>query len=260
MTLPIIVLIAIVAGLAAAGAIWLVLNRPASARSADRFVIPGAAFLVAAVIVGGGLYALTRGPSGDGPERKVLEAIQRHHPEAATEIAAIRRETNPVLAQKRASDLAQRYLPRHMPTTSDAAVVLFTSETTKLFESLAQRDPESCKALATGSGTSASFDTAAMKPALDAMAQIVDDSVDRPQPPPQPQRAQQLLAGVVERVYAKPGSDLAPPQMLTQPATVPAAQLCRTMIAFYREILQLPPADASQVLRTLMRGGQQPKR
>jgi hypothetical protein len=260
MTLPIIVLIAIVAGLAAAGAIWLVLNGPARGpRSADRFVIPGAAFLVAAAIVGGALYTLTRGASGDGAERKVLEAIQRHHPEAAGEIAAIRSETNPALAQKRASDMAQRYLPRHIPTTSDAAVVRFTSETTKVFESLAERDPESCKALATGGAASATFDPAAMKPALDAMAQVVDDSVDAPQPPPQPLRAQQLLAGVVERVYAKPG-DLAPPQMLTQPATVPAAQLCRTMIAFYREILNLPPADASQVLRTLMRSGQQPRR
>lgn len=260
MSLPIIILIAIAAGLAASGAVWLVLNGPGrGVRSADRFVVPGAAFLVVAAIVGGGLFALTRSPMGEGPERKVLEAIQRHHPEAAAEITAIQRETNPALAQKRASDLAQRYLPRHMPTTSDAAVVRFTSETTKLFESLAERDPENCKALATGGTTSATFDPAAMKPALDAMAQVVDDSVDAPQPPPQPQRAQQLLAGVVERVYAKPG-DLAPPQQLTQPASVPAAQLCRTMVAFYREILNLPPADASQVLRTLMRGGQQPKR
>jgi hypothetical protein len=260
MTLPIIILIATVAGLAAAGALWLVLNGSTrGARNADRFVIPGAAFMVAAAIVGGALYALTRGAAGDAPERKVLEAIQRHHPEAAAEIAAIRGETDPALAQKRASDLAQRYLPRHIPTTSDAAVIRFTSETTKVFESLAERDPESCKALATGGAASATFDPAAMKPALDAMAQVVDDSVDAPQPPPQPLRAQQLLAGVVERVYARPG-DLAPPQMLTQPTVVPATQLCRTMIAFYREILNLPPADASQVLRTLMRSGQQPRR
>jgi hypothetical protein len=260
MTLPIIVLIAATAGLAAAGAVWFVLHRPASGtKSAERFVIPAAAFLVAAIVVGGGLFAFTRGSSGE-PERKVLDAIQRHHPEAATEITGIRKETNPALAQKRASDLAQRYLPRHIPTTSDAAVVRFTSETTKLFENLAQRDPENCKALATGGATSATFDPASMRPALDAMAQVVDDSVDRPQPPPQPQSAQQLLAGVVERVYAKQPNDLAPPQLLMQPATVPAPQLCRTMIAFYREILNLPPADASQVLRTLMRGGQQPQR
>jgi hypothetical protein len=259
MTLPIIVLIAAVAGLAAAGAIWFLFDRSTSGtRSADRLVIPGAAFLVAAIVVGGGLFALTRGSSGE-PERKVLEAIQRHHPEAANEIAAIRRETNPTVAQKRASDLAQRYLPRHIPTTSDAAVVRFTSETTKVFENLAQRDPENCKALATGGATSATFDSASMRPALDAMAQVVDDSVDQSQPPPQPQRAQQLLAGVVERVYAKQPNDLAPLQLLTQPATVPAPQLCRTMIAFYREILNLPPADASQVLRSLMRGGQPPR-
>jgi hypothetical protein len=86
------------------------------------------------------------------------------------------------------------------------------------------------------------------------MAQVIDDSVDASQPPPQPQRAQELMGGVVARVYAQPNASLASPQMLAQPALVPATQLCNTMVAFYREILKLPPADASAVLRTLMRG------
>jgi hypothetical protein len=260
MTLPIIALIALLAGLAAAAAVWIFTSQrgaPTGATyGASRFVVPAVAFVVAAAIVGGALFALGRAPSpaGDGPERKVLEAIQRHHPEAAADIAAIRRETDYAVAQRRSSELAQRYLPRHIPTTSDGAVIRFTSEMTKVFENLTERDPESCKALASGGRVGATFDSTQMRPALDAMAQVIDDSVDSPQPPPRPERAQQLLTTVVERVYAGK-TDLATPQQLMQPAVVPAAQLCRTMVAFYREILNLPSADASAVLRTLMRSG-----
>ncbi|MGE0154664.1 MAG: hypothetical protein AB7R90_18755 [Reyranellaceae bacterium] len=259
MTLPLIALIAAIAGLAAAGAAWLLVNRSAGARDARRLAISGIAFLAAAIAVGGALSLLARAPAEDGPERKVLEAIQRHHPEAVKDIASIRAETDPAVAQRRASELAQRYLPRHVPTTSDAAVLRFTGEIAKLFETLAQRDPETCRVLSTGGQVSARFQASQMKPALDAMAQVIDDSVDAAQPPPPPERAQQLMAGVIQRVYAK-HADLAPPQMLTQPAALPALQLCRTMVAIYREILDLPPADASAVLRTLMRGGQQPQR
>lgn len=265
MTLPIIVLIAIVAGLAAAGATWFALDRRAAGgapaqRRADRLAIPGAALLVVAVVVAGALYALTGGSlsgGGDNPERKVMDAIQRHHPEAAAEIGVIRAEKDPATAQRRASELAQRYLPRHVQTSSDEAVIRFTSEMMKVFERLLQRDPENCKALTSGGSVSASFDAREMRPALDAMAQVIDDSVDKAQPPPDAPRAQRLFAGVLERVYAEQ-RDLAPLQSLSRPAGLPAAQLCRTMIAFYREILKLPPADASAVLRTLMRGGQRP--
>lgn len=262
MTMAVIVLIAVVAGLAAAGAAWYALTRPSTASapaSGRRFAIPGAVFVAAGLIVGGALYALTGGSGAGTPERKVMEAIERHHPEAAAEIAAIRTETNPALAQRRASDLAQRYLPRHVQTTSDAAAIRFTTEMMDVFERLLQRDPESCKALASGGSASAGFDAREMRGALDAMAQVIDDSVDKAQPPPDAQRAQQLFAAVIQRVYAEQ-RDLAPPQLLAQPATVPAVQLCRTMIAFYREILKLPPEEASAVLRTLMRGAQRPAR
>lgn len=256
MTLPIILLIALVAGLAAAGAAWFVLTRPSArtSRSGDqRFAIEGGAFVVTALAVGGLLYAIAGG-SGGQPASRVLDAIQRHHPETKAEIEAITRETSTARAQQRSAELAQRYLPRHVPTTSDAAVLRFTGEMTKVFEKLVQNDPETCKALSGSGSVSASFDSQNMQAALDAMAQVIDDSVNAPQPPPQPQRAQELMAGVVTRVYAQPNANLAPPQMLAQPALVPATQLCNTMIAFYREILKLPPADASIVLRTLMRG------
>jgi len=262
MTLAVIVLIAVVAGLAAAGATWYALNRPATAGTQGntrQLAVSGAVFVAAGLIVGGALYALTGGSGAGAPEHKVMEAIERHHPEAAAEISAIRNETNPAVAQRRASELAQRYLPRHVQTTSDAAAIAFTTEMMDVFERLLQRDPESCKSLASGGSASAGFDPREMRGALDAMAQVIDDSVDKAQPPPDAQRAQQLFAAVIQRVYAEQ-RDLAPPQLLAQPITVPAVQLCRTMIAFYREILKLPSADASAVLRTLMRGAQRPGR
>lgn len=258
MTLTIIALIALVAGLAAGGAVLFVLDRRRSgfARRKDgggRFAAPAAAFVLVALLAGGALYLFTGAKTGI-PANRVLEAIQRHHPEAGAEIEVIKRETDPVTAQRRSADLAQRYMPRHIPTTSDAAVLRFTNEMTKVFESLAQKDPETCKALTTSGKASASFDPQNLRTALDAMADVIDDSVNAPQPPPQQQRAQQLLAGVTERIYAQPNPNLAPPQMLAQAAALPAAQLCNTMIAYYREILKLPPADASTVLRMLMRG------
>lgn len=258
MTSIIIALIALVAGLAAAGAVLFTLDRRRSGfarrqEGASRFAIPAAVFVIAVAVVGGALYLFT-GAGGGAPANRVLDAIQRHHPEAGAEIEAIKRETNPVAAQQRSADLAQRYMPRHIPTTSDVAVLRFTNELTKVFESLAQKDPETCKALTTSGKASASFDPQNMRAALDAMADVIDDSVNAPQPPPQQQRAQQLLSGVTERVYAKPNANLVAPQMLAQAATLPAAQLCNTMIAYYREILRLPPQDASTVLRMLMRG------
>lgn len=254
MTLPIIILIALLAGLAAAGAVWFAFDRGSRGRNGNRYLLSGAALVLAAAIVGGVLFAMAGGSSSGGAEQKVMEAIQRHHPEAAGEIAAARRERDPAVAQRKASELAQRFLPRHVPTTSDAAVLRFTREMTRVFENLAVRDSETCKALATGGTVSASFDAGQMKPALDAMAQIIDDSVDTPQPPPQPQQAQQLMLTVLDRVYGKT-SDLTPRELLAQPAAVPAPQLCRTMAAIYREILELPPVEASIVLRHLMRGG-----
>lgn len=257
MTSLIIALIALIAGLAAGGAALLVLDRRRSGfarrqEATGRLAVPAAAFVVVMLFVGGALYLFT-GAGSSSPANRVLEAIQRHHPEAGAEIEAIKRETSPAAAQQRSADLAQRYMPRHIPTTSDAAVLCFTTELTKVFESLAQRDPETCKALSTSGKASASFDAKNMRAALDAMADVIDDSVNAPQPPPQQQRAQQLLAGVTERVYAKPNASLASPQMLAQAAALPATQLCNTMIAYYREILRLPPEDASTVLRMLMR-------
>lgn len=255
MTLTIVALIALVAGLAAAAATaFLAGRRHRSGTPGARLALPGLAFLIAALVVGGALYGLSRGGGAGEPAHRILETIQRHHPEAAAEIEAIRRETSPELAQRRSSELAQRYLPRHIPTTSDAAVLRFTSEMTKLFETLAQDDPETCKALTTSGRVSASFDGRHMQPALDAMADIIEDSVIAAQPPPPQQRAQELLNGVIQRVYAQPGTNLAPPQMLAQPGRLPARQLCDTMLAYYREILKLPPTDASVVLRMLMRG------
>ncbi len=258
MTSIIIALIALVAGLAAGGAALFALDRRRAGftrrqEGASRLAIPVAAFVIAAAIVGGALYLFT-GAGGGAPANRVLDAIQRHHPEAGAEIEAIKREASPVVAQQRSADLAQRFLPRHIPTTSDAAVLRFTNELTKVFESLAQKDPETCKALSTSGKASASFDAQNMRAALDAMADVIDDSVTAPQPPPQQQRAQQLLMGVTERIYARPNANLASPQMLAQAAALPAAQLCNTMIAYYREILRLPPEDASTVLRMLMRG------
>ncbi len=265
MTLPLLALIAIAAGLAAAAAVFLLLRLRPGVPPGTRLTAPCLAFVLAALLAGGLLYGLggSGGPqpgaatSSDpaDPSYRVLEAIKRHHPDSAAEIEAIRGETDPVAAQHRSSELAQRYLPRHMPTTSDVAVLRFTGEMTKLFEKLAQQDPETCKALTTSGRVSASFDAQNMRPALDAMTDIIEESVSAPQPPPEPQRAQELLGGVIQRVYAQPNADLAPPQLLAQPAALPAAQFCNTMIAFYREILKLPPADASVVLRTLMRSG-----
>ena len=259
MVLPVVLVIAVAAGLAAA-AVALLLGRRRSSgfnrgpRSGNRLrslALPAAAFVVVAVLVGAVLLAFTG--TGARPETRLLLIIERHHPETKAEIDAIAKEPDSVVAQNTPAALAQRYFPRHLATTSDEAVLRFTGEMTAIFEDLFQRDPQTCKALAAGGAMGAGIERQSLRRALDAMADVIEDSVDAAQAPPDAARAQALLGTVVAKVYAAKNDALLPPQALAQAQSAPADKLCRTMIAFYREILSLPPQDSSTLLRMLMR-------
>ena len=245
------------AGLVAAALAYIVAGRRRS--SGARLGWSASAFLGVALLVALGSIVL-RQPDPmtgvAGPQGRLLEAIASAHPEARPEIDAIGAESDPQAARLRATDVAQRYFPRHLPTASDGAVLRFASEMTALFETLMVRDANACKGLASGHNFGDALDPQGLAPALDAMAEVIETSVRSPQSPPAPERAQELLGVVVQKVYDGPGADqLLTPQMLMQPAQADAGRLCRTMIAFYRTILALPAADASIVLRVLMGGG-----
>ena len=261
MVFPVVLVISLAAGLAAAALVLLLLRRrrssglrpsPAVAGWIRLLGAPVAAFAVTALVVGAGLVAFTQ--NGGRPEARLLETIRLHHPEAGPEIDAILAERDPQTAQNKSAALAQRYFPRHLATTSDEAILRFTAEMTAIFEGLLQRDAQSCKALAGGGSLGAGLDPTGLQHALDAMADVIVDSVEASQSPPDRARAQALLSEVVTKVYAGNDQRLLPPQALAQPQTAAAEPLCRTMIAFYHAILALPPKDGSTVLRVLMQG------
>ncbi len=260
MVFPVVLVISLAAGLAAAALVLLLRRRrtsglrsaPAAAGWTRLLGVPAAAFVVTALIVGAALTVFT--DNGGRPEARLLETIRHHHPEAGPEIDAILAERDPLAAQNKSAALAQRYFPRHLATTSDAAILRFTGEMTAIFEGLLQRDAQSCKALAGGGSLGAGLDPNGLQRALDAMADVIVDSVEASQPPPDRARAQTLLSEVVTKVYAGKDQRLLPPQALAQPQSAAAEPLCRTMIAFYRAILALPPKDGSTVLRVLMQG------
>lgn len=259
MSPAVIIVLAIAAGLLAAALALLPLRRRATPPVA--WSVAGAAFVAVGILVGLTVWGATAdrqagSRAADAPVLRLLETIERRHPEAQAEIASIRdamARNEATLTEARAANLAQRYLPQHVPTTTDAAILRFTREMLVLFEDLRVRDPEACKSLAGAGGSyGTGLNVETLRPALEAIVAVIDASVATPQPPPDRARAQQMLGAVVGDLYATNDPTLLPPELLMQPRAAPADRLCNTMVAFYRKVLELPPQDASLVLRAMI--------
>jgi hypothetical protein len=96
----------------------------------------------------------------------------------------------------------------------------------------------------------ASLDASSQARTLDLMADVIRSAADNPAPPPDAESVRINLANVVNAIYEQYGTDA---QMLAH-ADDPRAdrsRVCTITISLYERILQLPPAEASDLIRTM---------
>ena len=96
----------------------------------------------------------------------------------------------------------------------------------------------------------ATIDAKAQMHTLDLMAEVIRSAAQSPSPPPDPGKVKDNLASIINGVYEQYGADA---QMLAH-ADDPRsdrARVCTITISLYERILQLPPAEASELIRTM---------
>jgi len=96
----------------------------------------------------------------------------------------------------------------------------------------------------------AAIDAKAQSHTLDLMAEVIRSAAESPAPPPDREKVKDNLAVVINGVYERYGADA---QMLAH-AEDPRAdrsRVCTITISLYERILQLPPAEASELIRTM---------
>jgi hypothetical protein len=98
--------------------------------------------------------------------------------------------------------------------------------------------------------TSRALDAAAQRHTLDLMAEVIRTAAENPAALPAAAEAQEKLQPVIEAVSAQFGADT---QLMSHPEAPGAdrTKICDITIALNERVLQLPPADATAVLRTL---------
>jgi len=89
---------------------------------------------------------------------------------------------------------------------------------------------------------------------LGLMAEVIRSAAENPAPPPDTEKVKDNLASIVNAVYAQYGADA---QMLAhaEDPRIDRSRVCTITISLYERILQLPPADASDLIRTMAPAG-----
>lgn len=98
------------------------------------------------------------------------------------------------------------------------------------------------------------IDTDSQARTMQLMADVIRSAAENPAPPPDPDKVKENLAGIVNAVYAQYGADAQALAHAEDPR-VDRAKVCAIAISLYERILQLPPDDASDLLRTMAPAG-----
>ncbi len=145
---------------------------------------------------------------------------------------------------------------KHVAAASDQAVIDYATATAEQMESQRGSRPDVCVALVLGEPEAADaaasslipFDLEQAKSA--AYDEIFATAALTPQPPPVEREAGLLIDRVIRTLGDKHGSKV---QILSRDALQSSqwAEACDMWVAYIREILALPPSEASRVLRHL---------
>ena len=97
------------------------------------------------------------------------------------------------------------------------------------------------------------LDARAQANTIELMGEVIRSAAEDPAPPPDPESVKDSLAAIVNAIYEEYGTDA---QMLAhaEDPRVDRGKVCTITISLYRRVLQLPPADASGVIRVMASG------
>lgn len=214
---------------------------------------------------GSGTPRLLRGTTlRDDPlfaaSRALIRAIGRADPGAvaamqASVAQALRTGTYEPAAGSAVTGRLGALLERAAAVGSDDSVVAFAQARVDEMERLAAVDPAVCVDLPSVSEAERDAADAAVPAEITlrqvrALADLLNSSIDRPQPPPSPRQAQAVYEALLQAKAGELGDGL---HALAQPELRPAAA-CRARIAVMRAMLALAPAPRSVVLRAAISG------
>jgi hypothetical protein len=170
----------------------------------------------------------------------VLDGVRtnRSGPETARQIAAI---------------LGQA-LPSRVSHASDEASITFATTMSQLLQKMSQTNPDACSYFSQADGSEAAaapIDTRDEEQMMNAMAQLLESAVNRPQAAPDPEQGQALVLKMFVSLNKKYGSDTA---LLSGVAgsLEERKKVCEMSADLFREVTVMPKAEGSTALRYLL--------
>jgi hypothetical protein len=156
----------------------------------------------------------------------------------------------------RASKFIAPLTAKYMPLASDEALLHFVTVVVAETEQLRNHDPELARRFlfpAQGEAIDPTpyVDAETLKESVDVVADLIDSGAVGKPHADDPQRADELLRGVMADLAKAHGQDLALLSRASAPDT-DAAKVTAIVMDLYRGILALPAADSAMVLRKLL--------
>jgi hypothetical protein len=149
-------------------------------------------------------------------------------------------------------------LPKYVPKASDESVVTFLGNLVPVLQELDRTNPDACYSFLFPDKFGEAGMAAKFLPSqfgnknLQALEGIILSSVKNPQPAPDEKKAKELLQPIISNLVGKYGSDDLRLIAGTARDASERKKVCEIDAELYRQILSLPPADASTIVRYLL--------
>jgi len=144
---------------------------------------------------------------------------------------------------------------KHIAHASDAAVLALMQDMLDKLQLLRARSPEDCYRYlfpkAAGPPELARwFERASQSHTFALMADVIRTSSESPVQIPPRERVEPLLGPIINGIYAQYGESTSLLSRAEEPG-VNHATVCAVSVTLYEKVMQLPPADAAAVIRTM---------
>lgn len=144
---------------------------------------------------------------------------------------------------------------RRIAHASEQALLALMHDMLGKLQLLRARSPEDCyrylfPQVAGTPDISRYFDRASQERTLGLMADVIRSAAEKPVPLPAKERVQELLAPLVNDMYAQFGENTALLSRAEEPG-VDRKTVCAVSVTLYEKVMSLPPADAAAVIRSM---------
>jgi hypothetical protein len=144
---------------------------------------------------------------------------------------------------------------RHIAQSSDAALLGLMNDMLQRLQLLRAKSPDDCyrylySDVAGPPDIGKHFDRASQERTLALMAEVIRTSVEQPAPGAPTERAQALLAPIVQAMNAEYGENTQLLSHAKEPG-VDRRMVCNVSVALYEKMMALPQADAAAVVRVM---------